>query len=103
MLNRMSENRAGMRNRRGVALMTVIVATVVVGVMAAGAVFVGMQEQRMGGGVRRVGKAVGIAEGGAVEPLNSWNWGVNNNTALYPTGSIVVPSTAAPGGTGSYQ
>ena len=64
MLNRMSENRAGIRDRRGVALMTVIVATVVVGVMATGAVFVGMQEQRMGEGVRRVGKSFGIAEGG---------------------------------------
>ncbi len=103
MLNRMSENRTGTRDRRGVALMVVIVATVVVGVMAAGAVFVGMQEQRMGEGVRRVGKAVGIAEGGAVEALDSWNWGANNNTALYPTGTIVVPSTPAPGGTGVYQ
>src|SRR3982074_2999935 len=64
MLNRMSENRAGIRDRRGVALMTVIVATVVVGAMAAGAVFVGIQEQRMGEGVRRLGKSAGVSAGG---------------------------------------
>src|SRR3981081_2485572 len=103
MLNRMSENRAGMRDRRGVALMTVIVATVVVGVMMAGAVFVGIQEQRMGDGVRRLGKSAGVAEGGAVGTLHGWNWGSNNSIRLYPLDSVQVANTAAPGGTGVYR
>lgn len=103
MLNRMSENRAGMRDRRGVALMTVIVATVVVGVMMAGAVFVGIQEQRMGDGVRRLGKSAGVAEGGAVETLHGWNWATNNNIRLYPLDSVQVANTPAPGGTGVYR
>jgi hypothetical protein len=66
MLNRESVGIAGKRDRRGIALMTVIVATVIVGVLATGAVFVGIQEQRMGEGVRRVSTSFGIAEGGAV-------------------------------------
>jgi hypothetical protein len=103
MLNKMSENRAGNKDRRGVALMTVIVATVIVGVMATGAVYVGMQEQRMGEGVRKVGKSFGIAEGGAIETLNTWNPSVNNNIAAFPTGSFTVPVTASPNGTGVYQ
>jgi hypothetical protein len=103
MLNRKSENRAGMRDRRGVALMTVIVATVVVGVLAAGTVFVGIQEQRMGEGVRRVSKSAGIAEGGAIETLRTWNWGANNNIRLFPQDSIQIPVTPAPNGTGVYQ
>ena len=103
MLNRMSENRAGMRDRRGVALMTVIVATVVVGVMAAGAVFVGIQEQRMGEGVRRLGKSAGVAEGGGVEMLHGWNWVTNNNIRLYPLDSVQIANTPAPNGTGVYR
>jgi hypothetical protein len=103
MLNRMSENRAGIRDRRGVALMTVIVATVVVGVMMAGAVFVGIQEQRMGDGVRRLGKSAGVAEGGAVETLHGWNWATNNNIRLYPLDSVQVANTASPNGTGVYR
>ncbi len=103
MLYKKSENQAGMRDRRGVALMTVIVATVVVGVLAAGTVFVGIQEQRMGEGVRRVGKSFGIAEGGAVETLRNWNWSSNNNIRLYPLDSVQLPATAAPNGTGVYQ
>src|SRR4030081_3098177 len=103
MLNRMSGNKAGMRNRRGVALMTVIVATVVVGVMMAGAVFVGIQEQRMGEGVRRLGKSAGVAEGGAVETLHGWNWATNNNIRLYPLDSVSVGNTPAPNGTGVYR
>src|ERR1700674_3007240 len=102
MLNKMSETRTGMRDRRGVALMTVIVATVVVGVMAAGAVFVGIQEQRMGEGVRRLGKSAGVAEGGAVETLHGWNWLTNNNIRLYPLDSVQVANTASPNGTGLY-
>ena len=103
MLNRMSENRAGMRNRRGVALMTVIVATVVVGVMAAGAVFVGIQEQRMGEGVRRLGKSANVAEGGAVEVLHGWNWQTNNTARLYPLDSAQIALTASPNGVGVYR
>src|SRR3982074_1894860 len=103
MLNKMSENRPGVRDRRGVALMTVIVATVVVGVMAAGAVFVGIQEQRMGEGVRRLGKSAGVAEGGAVETLQAWNWASTNNIRLYPLDSVQVANTAAPGGTGAFR
>src|SRR6202165_1238456 len=103
MLNRKSDNRAGTRDRRGIALMTVIVATVVVGVLAAGAVFVGIQEQRMGEGVRRVSKSFGIAEGGGYETLHSWNWAANNSIRAYPLDSIQIASTAAPNGTGVYQ
>jgi hypothetical protein len=103
MLNRKSDNRAGTRDRRGIALMTVIVATVVVGVLAAGAVFVGIQEQRMGEGVRRVSKSFGIAEGGAYETLHTWNWTANNSIRPFPLDSIQIASTAAPGGTGVYQ
>ena len=103
MLDRMSENRAGTRDRRGVALMTVIVATVVVGAMAAGAVFVGIQEQRMGESVRRSSKSFGIAEGGTVETLRNWNWSGNNGIRLYPLDSVQLPATAAPNGTGVYQ
>src|SRR4030081_2941599 len=103
MLNRMSGNKAGMRNRRGVALMTVIVATVVVGVMMAGAVFVGIQEQRMGEGVRRLGKSAGVAEGGAVETLQAWNWASTNNIRLYPLDSVQLANTPAPNGTGVYR
>jgi hypothetical protein len=99
----MSENRAVTRDRRGVALMTVIVATVIVGVMATGAIFVGMQEQRMGEGVRTLGKAAGIAEGGANETLRFWDAMTNNSVALYPAGSIQVAATPAPNGTGVYQ
>src|SRR4030081_2627874 len=103
MLNRESVGIAGKRDRRGIALMTVIVATVIVGVLATGAVFVGIQEQRMGEGVRRVSKSFGIAEGGAVETLRNWNAVTNNATPLYPAGAIQIPATAAPGGTGVYQ
>jgi hypothetical protein len=103
MLNKMSENRVGIRNRRGVALMTVIVATVVVGAMAAGAVFVGIQEQRMGEGVRRLGKSAGVAEGGAVETLQAWNWASTNNIRLYPLDSVQLANTPAPNGTGVYR
>ena len=83
--------------------MAVIGATVIVGVIAAGAVFVGIQEQRMGEGVRRVGKSFGVAEGGAVEVLRNWDWGNNNSKRLFPLDSIQIPVTAAPGGTGVYQ
>ena len=103
MLNRMSENKAGMRDRRGVALMTVIVATVVVGVMAAGAVFVGIQEQRMGEGVRRLGKSAGVAEGGTVETLQGWNWSANNSIRLYPLDSIQIADSPSPNGVGVYR
>jgi hypothetical protein len=103
MLNRMSENRAGIKNRRGVALMTVIVATVVVGVMAAGAVFVGIQEQRMGDGVRRLGKSAGVAEGGAVETLHGWTWLTNNSIRLYPLDSVQIDNTPSPNGVGLYR
>jgi hypothetical protein len=103
MLNRESVGIAGKRDRRGIALMTVIVATVIVGVLATGAVFVGIQEQRMGEGVRRVSKSFGIAEGGAVETLRNWNAVTNNAAPLYPAGAIQIPATAAPGGTGVYQ
>src|SRR4030081_1749129 len=103
MLNRESVGIAGKRDRRGIALMTVIVATVIVGVLATGAVFVGIQEQRMGEGVRRVSKSFGVAEGGAVETLRNWSPIVNNGSALYPAGGVQVPATAAPGGTGVYQ
>ena len=103
MLNKMSETRAGMRDRRGVALMTVIVATVVVGVMAAGAVFVGIQEQRMGEGVRRLGKSAGVAEGGTVETLQGWNWSTNNNIRLYPLDSVQIANSASPNGVGVYR
>jgi hypothetical protein len=92
-----------MRNRRGVALMTVIVATVVVGVMAAGAVFVGIQEQRMGEGVRRLGKSAGVAEGGAVETLHGWSWQTNNSVKLYPLDSAQIALTPSPGGVGVYR
>ncbi len=103
MLNRESGKPTGTTDRRGVALMTVIVATVVIGVLAAGTVFVGIQEQRMGEGVRRVSRASGVAEGGAVETLKSWNGVVNNATAAYPAGMISFPATASPNGTGVYQ
>ncbi|MDQ6872484.1 MAG: hypothetical protein M3037_10825 [Gemmatimonadota bacterium] len=83
--------------------MTVIVATVVVGVMAAGAVFVGIQEQRMGEGVRRLGKSAGVAEGGAVETLHGWNWQANNSIRLYPLDSVQIANTASPNGTGLYR
>jgi hypothetical protein len=103
MLNRQSENSHGMRDRRGIALMTVIVATVVVGALSAGAIFVGIQEQRMGEGVRRMAKSTGLAEGGAVEILQTWNWQNNNSTLLYPAGAITFANAPAPGGTGVYQ
>lgn len=102
MLNRMSENRAGTRDRRGVALMTVIVATVVVGVLAAGSIFVGIQEQRMGEGVRRVSKSFGVTEGGTAETLRSWNYAANG-IRLFPQDSFRVPTTPSPNGTGVYQ
>jgi hypothetical protein len=102
MFNRESEKRAGHQNRKGMALMTVIVATVLVGALAAGAVFVGVQEQRMGEGTRRASKAFGIAEGGVVETLKSWNY-ANNAMKLFPQDSVQFAATAAPGGTGVYQ
>ena len=102
MLNNKSENRDGMRDRRGIALMTVIVATVVVGALAAGSVYVGIQEQRMGEGVRRVSKSAGIAEGGAIETLRNWDWTNNNSKRLYPLDSIQIATTPAPNGTGVY-
>jgi len=83
--------------------MTVIVATVVVGVLAAGAVFVGIQEQRMGEGVRRVTKSFGVAEGGVSETLRYWDWMNNNNMRLFPLDSVQIPATPAPNGTGIYQ
>ncbi|HEV7388752.1 MAG TPA: hypothetical protein VGN73_09080 [Gemmatimonadaceae bacterium] len=82
--------------------MTVIVATVLVGTLAAGAVFVGIQEQRMGEGVRRVSKSFGIAEGGAIETLRNWNYS-NNTMRLFPQDSVQTAVTASPNGTGVYQ
>jgi len=103
MWNREPGNRDGKRDRRGIALLTVIVATVIVGVLATGAVFVGIQEQRMGEGVRRVSKSMGVAEGGAIETLRTWNYATNNSMRLFPLDSVQIASTAAPGGTGVYQ
>jgi hypothetical protein len=88
--------------RRGAALMTVIVATVLVGALAAGSVFVGVQEQRMGEGVRRASKSTGLANGGAVEVLRSWNPQTNNSIRIYPLDSIQVGATASPNGVGVY-
>src|SRR3979409_2301800 len=86
--------------RRGAALMTVIVATVLVGALAAGSVFVGLQEQRMGEGVRRASKSSNVANGGAMEVLRNWNAQTNNSIRQYPLDSIQVGNTASPNGVG---
>jgi hypothetical protein len=88
--------------RRGAALMTVIVASVIIGALSAGAIFIGTQEQRMGESVRRVSKSTGIANGGAIELLRNWNPAINNSLRPYPLDSIQVGTTASPKGTGVY-
>jgi hypothetical protein len=90
-------------NRRGAALMAVIVASVIVGTLAAGAVFVGVQEQRMGESVRRVAKSSSVANGGAIELLRNWSPATNNYIKPYPLDSVQVANTASPNGTGVYS
>lgn len=93
-----------LRDESGMALATVIIAMVIIGALAAAALMVGMQEQRMGESTRWLRKASGLAEGGVNEILGSWNAGATNGMTLYPAAGSTqaVAQTASPSGTGVY-
>src|SRR5580765_8766370 len=92
-----------LRDERGMALAVAIFSLVVVGALVAGAFFAGTQEQRVGENQRRVMTSFGIAEAGAQERMVVWNPTTQNRIKQYPESSVVIPTLAAPGGTGSYN
>jgi Tfp pilus assembly protein PilX len=91
------------RDERGMALAVAIFALVVVGALVAGAFFAGTQEQRVGENQRRVMTSFGIAEAGAQERMLLWNPTAQNRVKQYPESAVTIATTAAPGGTGSYN
>ncbi|GAC1479911.1 MAG: hypothetical protein NVS1B4_24800 [Gemmatimonadaceae bacterium] len=90
------------RNERGIALAMVILALVVVGALVAAAVYMGLQEERLGTGVRRFQKSSALAEAGAYEMLRTWNAQTLNAMQPTPGGATSVASTTTANGTGSY-
>src|SRR6266545_2304440 len=91
-----------LRDERGMALAVAIFALVVVGALVAGAFFAGTQEQRVGENQRRVQASFGVAEAGAQERVLNWQPDQMNKRPKYPPDSVVIGTTQAPGGTGSY-
>jgi hypothetical protein len=91
-------------NERGIALASVIIAVVVVGALAAGALMIGMNEQRRAESTRWFTRSAGLAEGGVNEILGSWNAQTSNSMTLYPTAGSTqaVGQTPSPSGTGVY-
>ena len=91
-----------LRDERGMALAVAIFALVVVGALVAGAFFAGTQEQRVGENQRRVLTSLGVAEAGIQERVLVWDPATQNRVKQYPESTVVIPTMAAPGGTGSY-
>ncbi|HEY3220520.1 MAG TPA: pilus assembly PilX N-terminal domain-containing protein [Gemmatimonadales bacterium] len=91
-----------LQDERGMALAVAIFALVVVGALVAGAFFAGTQEQRVGENQRRVQASFGVAEAGAQERVLSWQPDQMNKRPTYPPDSVVIATTQAPGGTGTY-
>jgi hypothetical protein len=92
-----------LHDERGMALAVAIFALVVVGAMVAGAFFAGTQEQRVGENQRRVMQSFGVAEAGAQQRLLTWDPATMNRVKQYPESSVAIPTTAAPGGTGTFS
>jgi len=73
----------GLDNERGMALAIAIVALVVMGAAIAGALFSGIQEQRVGENEQRVLASFGVAEEGAYEIMRGWDDDRATYAALY--------------------
>ena len=91
------------------ALAIAMVALVVMGAAIAGALFSGIQEQRVGENEQRVLASFGVAEEGAYEIMRGWDDHRATYAALYsfPADSparsaVVINQTPSASGTGSY-
>src|ERR1041385_8590705 len=87
--------------RRGIALVSVIIAMTVIGVLVSGTFWLSTNEQRLGDNTRRLHKSFGVAEAGANELIR--NWTVPSTLALYPADSFAIPLTNTASGMGSYS
>jgi hypothetical protein len=88
------------RNERGVALAVAVFALVIVGGLVGGALFLGMQEQRVGLNSMRHQQAFAAAEEGAQLQLARWDPEVLNVLAV---GSDTAYNGTLPNGTGWYR
>lgn len=91
-----------LRNERGIALAVANFALVVVGALVAGALFAGLQEQRLGENTRRLQQSFAVAEAGAFAVVRNWDPGAINIVPRYPGGSFSVIQTTVASKTGSY-
>lgn len=88
-----------MRNRRGVALVIVILGLLVVGAIISGVFVAAVLEHRTGQNARPMEQAFAAAEHGLTETMANWNVGAWN---LLAAEESLPVSGASPAGTGTY-
>ena len=98
-----------LKNERGMALGLAILALTVVGAIVAGALFSGIQEQRVSENVQRAQVSFGVAEEGAYDIIRSWDSTRAIYAALYSfpanppaKSAVTINRKTSASGTGSY-